>query len=108
MEVISIQYLRGCAALMVVFHHLGLQLRRVGYEGYWPSFLSSGVDLFFVISGFIMWITTKRGITTLAFFRRRVIRIVPLYWLLTTFVLVILNAFPRMMHNDRLDPTHVH
>ena len=54
-----------------------------------------------------MWITTRREITTLEFFRRRIIRIVPLYWLLTTFVLAIQIAFPKMMHNERLDPTHV-
>jgi exopolysaccharide production protein ExoZ len=107
MEVISIQYLRGCAALMVVFHHLGLQLRRVGYEGYWPTFLSSGVDIFFVISGFVMCITTQREVTALEFFRRRITRVVPLYWLLTSFVLATLLAFPKMMRNDRLDPMHV-
>ena len=67
MEILSIQYLRGCAALMIVFYHLDLQLNRVGYEGYWPNFLSAGVDVFFVISGFIMWITTAKGMTTLEF-----------------------------------------
>jgi exopolysaccharide production protein ExoZ len=107
-EVVSIQYLRGCAALMVVLFHLALQLRRIGYEGYWPGFpLSSGVDIFFVISGFVMWITTRRGATTGEFLRRRVVRIVPLYWLLTTLVLAVLIAFPRAMHNNHLVWMHV-
>lgn len=107
MEVISIQYLRGVAALMVVFHHLGLQLRRLGYEGYWPTTLAYGVDIFFVISGFIMWITTQRGTTPMQFYRRRIIRIVPLYWLLTTLILLVVVLFPRAMYNSRLSPIHV-
>jgi peptidoglycan/LPS O-acetylase OafA/YrhL len=50
---IGIQYLRAVAALMVVIFHLEPQLRRMGYAGFWPQGLSSGVDVFFVISGVI-------------------------------------------------------
>ena len=50
-----IQCLRGVAALMVVLHHLQTQLGRLGMpDSEWSS-LPSGVDIFFVISGFIMW-----------------------------------------------------
>jgi exopolysaccharide production protein ExoZ len=105
--ILSVQYLRGCAALMIVFVHLGLQLKRVGYEGHWPYFLSAGVDIFFVISGFIMWITTARGMTTLEFFRRRLLRIVPLYWLLTSVILVALIAFPDAVQSGQINRWHV-
>lgn len=107
MEILSIQYLRGCAALMIVFYHLKLQLDRVGYAGYWPHFLSAGVDIFFVISGFIMWITTAKGMTTLEFYRRRIIRIVPLYWLLTSVVLATSIAVPSVVQSGRLERFHV-
>jgi len=107
MEVVSIQYLRGCAALMVVLFHLALQLHRVGYQGYWPHFLDAGVDIFFVISGFIMWITTAKGMTTLEFYRRRILRIVPLYWLLTSVVLATLIAYPSVVQSGRFDMLHV-
>jgi exopolysaccharide production protein ExoZ len=107
MEVVSIQYLRGCAALMVVFFHLELQLHRVGYQGYWPGSLDRGVDIFFVISGFIMWITTVKGVTPLEFYRRRFLRIVPLYWLLTSVVLVLLVTFPSSVQSGRFDIWHV-
>ncbi len=107
MEVVSIQYLRGCAALMIVLIHLELQLHRVGYQGYWPHFLNAGVDIFFVISGFIMWITTVKGMTTLEFYRRRILRIVPLYWLLTSVVLATLIVSPSMVQTGRLDTLHV-
>lgn len=107
MTLLSVQYLRGCAALMIVFIHLELQLKRAGYSGYWPTFLSAGVDIFFVISGFIMWITTANGMSALEFFRRRFFRIVPLYWLLTSIVLVTLVSFPKVVQSGHLDRWHV-
>ena len=74
----SIQVLRGIAAVMVVlFHVLGFQIG------------SAGVDIFFVISGFIMLHTNRNvfGLTGAAilFLKRRILRIAPLYWLCTVF-----------------------
>jgi exopolysaccharide production protein ExoZ len=82
----SIQYIRGIAAMMVVGHHAPQQVH--GLNDWFPMFLdefgSSGVDLFFVVSGFIMAITTRQSNTTpIGFMSRRVLRVVPLYWLLT-------------------------
>lgn len=81
--ILPIQYLRGIAALMVVWFHAAEQLP--GVSARIPNtFGNSGVDLFFVISGFIMVVTTTgSAISPLEFMRRRVIRVVPLYWLLT-------------------------
>jgi peptidoglycan/LPS O-acetylase OafA/YrhL len=63
--------------------------------------LSSGVDLFFVISGFIMVYTcwAKFGETgaTAMFLRRRIIRIVPLYWMATALAIVILISHGQGM-----------
>jgi len=46
-----------------------------------------GVDLFFVISGFIMVYTSEplfgQKTSAATFFVRRVVRIVPLYWMIT-------------------------
>lgn len=64
----SIQLLRAIAATAVVVYHIPLFR-----EGAW------GVDIFFVISGFIMALVTERS--TRHFFAKRVIRVVPLYWL---------------------------
>ena len=84
----GLQVLRAVAALMVVLHHARLSVP--GSDG-WPSFGEAGVDIFFVISGFVMAYTTTsfsddapmqgrlRGAGM--FLRRRVIRVVPLYWL---------------------------
>lgn len=82
-RILSIQYLRAAAALTVVFFHaegMAAEYFNVG----WPSFGAAGVDIFFVISGFIMWITTAPGLTTPSrFIVNRIVRIVPLYWLVT-------------------------
>ena len=71
-EILSLQYLRALAAIGVLLYHR--------LEIFWIG--SYGVDLFFVISGFVMIATTDaKDKTTSAFLLDRVIRIVPMYWL---------------------------
>jgi exopolysaccharide production protein ExoZ len=107
-EFVGIQYLRGVAAMLVVVYHLGSPLERMGYQGHWPAGLSGGVDIFFVISGFVMWLTTRgRPTTTLDFWRRRITRIVPLYWLVTSVMLIVLLAAPQLMQTARFELGHV-
>jgi exopolysaccharide production protein ExoZ len=107
-ELVSIQYLRAVAAMMVVIHHLEPQLRLLGYAGGWPDGLARGVDIFFVISGFIMWVTTRnKNISTLDFWRRRVIRIAPLYWIITTFMVAMMLLSSGIMHRSVFDSFHV-
>ena len=78
----NLQLLRGVAALMIVLVHLWPLLAPLtGRQGA-PQFLYAGVDIFFVISGFIMvHVTTARAVTAPRFALDRVIRIVPVYWL---------------------------
>jgi len=56
-QINSIQYLRGIAALMVAIFHLAPQIERMHLPRPPAGWLMSGVDIFFVISGFIMWWT---------------------------------------------------
>jgi len=108
MRLISLQYLRGIAALMVVCVHLSVQLQRMEYQGYWPDWAASGVDIFFVLTGFLMWFTTAgRQQTPLEFYRRRIVRIVPLYWLLTSVVVAVLVLAPQLMQSVQLDWVNV-
>jgi len=93
---LSIQYLRGLAALTVLVSHT-LQ---------WPlpqmsqTLLRSGrlgVEVFFVISGFI--ITSMAGdgaFDRVNFLKRRAWRIVPLYWGATLAVTVLALALPSL------------
>lgn len=101
-ELVSIQYLRGAAAIMVVTWHA---LSQVGLPEW--AFLQSGVDIFFVISGFVMWTVTRdRPIAPGAFLRRRLIRVVPLYWALTTLVLLAIAVAPGVLQSLRTTPAH--
>lgn len=85
-----LQVLRALAALAVVFFHL-------------PSFNVGqfGVDLFFVISGFIMCYVTERG--NQGFLRKRIARIVPLYWLCTMAVVCAALVAPSLFGSTRAD-----
>ena len=69
----SIQVMRAIAALSVVLFHLGI---------YGFSNGAAGVDIFFVISGFIMGATSLK-LPAAAFVSKRLVRIVPLYWIAT-------------------------
>lgn len=80
----SIQILRFVAALLVVHLHavdnVWLFTHKVGIGGRtWDEFGHCGVDIFFVISGFIITRTSK-GLTAGEFIARRARRILPLYW----------------------------
>jgi peptidoglycan/LPS O-acetylase OafA/YrhL len=88
----SLQVLRAYAAIIVVLTHSLSQVSSV-YSGlsfpfYIKEFLSSGVDVFFVISGFIMFYTSQaQGLYTQKngwrrFIKKRALRIYPLYWLM--------------------------
>lgn len=91
--VVSLQYARALAAIAVVVAHLG-QFPVFNPLGL-PPFGGFGVDLFFVISGFIMW-TTAAGQPPNRFVLRRLIRIVPMYWAATTLLVAIAIAAPRL------------
>jgi exopolysaccharide production protein ExoZ len=89
----SIQILRAIAACLVVFGHALHETAEIAvHSGRPPLRLDVidwgfGVDIFFVISGFIMIYTTAELFAqpgaSRTFLMRRIVRIVPLYWLMT-------------------------
>jgi exopolysaccharide production protein ExoZ len=98
----SIQYLRALAALSVVAYH-ACQWARIDFD-----IGSAGVDVFFVISGFIMWRTTSTGeAKPLSFLRKRAIRIAPLYWVVTLGLVVAALAVPDRFKDIQPTPWHV-
>ncbi len=83
----GIQCLRAVAALLVVFYHLQLFEQKLPGEQVMPSQMESGmagVDLFFVISGFIVTTISLGKFASpgyaLRFLRLRFFRIYPTYW----------------------------
>lgn len=116
MKLPNIQILRACAALMIVIYHCGIETGRLSEtvgsgklfdEGPWGS----GVPVFFAISGFIMVVTSARAFGSLPaaidFMRRRIIRIVPLYWLVTTAALAVVLVAPGLTKAPPGDPLYV-
>ena len=89
-QFVSVQYLRGLAAMLVLLSHAVEGPLAVGESGSHPFAVgASGVDLFFVISGFIMWSSTaRRPGDVRGFWRARAVRIVPLYWIYTFLYLI--------------------
>tara|TARA_B100001113_G_C21056126_1_gene599025 strand:- start:100 stop:1122 length:1023 start_codon:yes stop_codon:yes gene_type:complete len=92
----GIQYLRALAAFMVVVHHT-LEMAKEAVSEVAPHWLvligAAGVDIFFVISGYIMMYTSFKSTNSLAplsFLKNRVVRIYPLYLLCLSVMLVVM------------------
>lgn len=108
--VVSIQYLRGLAAMMVVYHHSVRKVLEMNPDLMIPysGFGNAGVDIFFVISGFIMWVTTISKTQSPAYFYyRRVIRIVPLFWFFTLAIVIPKLLVPEIFISVQLELSHI-
>jgi exopolysaccharide production protein ExoZ len=111
---IYIQILRFIAAAAVVaFHALGAPPK--GFEvaesaiSFALSYGGRGVDLFFVISGFVIFYATHGSkLTPAEFLRRRVERIVPLYFFVIFAVTMLAITLPAIFGApDWYTPRHI-
>ncbi len=68
-----------------------------------PSFGAFGVDVFFVISGYIITYVAFRD--PAQFMRKRIIRIVPAYWTMTLLVYGVALLTPSLLRNTSADPS---
>jgi exopolysaccharide production protein ExoZ len=105
---LGLQYLRFIAALLVVLAHAWQMVPVVGTGGEFvgASFPggASGVDMFFVISGFIMvHITTQRPVGPGQFMLDRVARISPPYWVITFLMAAVLIVAPNVFRSASFD-----
>lgn len=86
-----LQILRALAAISVVYYHAAPQ----------PRFGSFGVDIFFVISGFVMGMLVINLQSSGVFIIKRLARIVPLYWTITTIVLILTLIKPDLLNSTQ-------
>jgi len=106
----NIQGLRAIAALMVMLFHMApIETKYFGSHWipeYFAHYGMAGVDLFFVISGFVMVRAAADRYGSLAaaieFIARRAVRIYPVYWVYTTIMLIVLLASPTMVNSMSL------
>ena len=95
--------LRGIAIILVMLHHFTYIRPTAGIDGLIGSvlfFCWTGVDLFFVLSGFLITgiLLDSRGSERYfaTFYARRTLRIFPLYYLVLFVAFVVLPQFPAV------------
>lgn len=115
-RLLSLQMLRAVAALVVMWSHSIIELERI--SGVDLAAISPilrmgrvGVDVFFVISGFVMVYVSVDGFSrpkeTKRFLLRRIARVVPVYWFYTSLVLLIGIIAPKLLRGLDLSPLYV-
>ncbi|PWR72767.1 acyltransferase family protein [Methanospirillum lacunae] len=85
-RIISIDFLRTLAICFIVITHCGggYIINNGGIKLFSPYFASFGLGLFIFISGYILFTTTnliKTKAQIIKFYKKRIIRIFPLYWI---------------------------
>jgi peptidoglycan/LPS O-acetylase OafA/YrhL len=113
----GLQALRFIAAFLVLFGHVQFEAvsRGMTTEAAVSAFSfftwGNGVDIFFVISGFIMFHISSRMFGTdgaqAKFLGRRFIRLVPLYWFFTSAMLLAMAVLPGQIQHTAFDPAHI-
>jgi exopolysaccharide production protein ExoZ len=105
---VSLQYIRAVSVMAVVYFHAVLQVRLFsGDHTFLPLVGAGAVDVFFVLSGFMMrYAIDQVPSTSMEFLRRRIVRIAPLYWIVTLAALAIACAVPGLLRSTVCDPAH--
>lgn len=100
-KLLLLQALRGLAALIVVFYHAGgmstIKFGNSFLNGFF-GFGNSGVDFFFVLSGFIIFYIHANDLgkreRLRSFLTKRLVRIYPIYWLINLTLIPFYFLFP--------------
>lgn len=102
----SVQYLRAISAIFVIFFHSSIQSSIISGI-YAPKIGKFGVDIFFVISGFVMWESTiGRKVNPFTFLKKRWVRIVPLYWIFTLIATIVAFVRPEVLRSTVFNVPH--
>lgn len=109
-----LQVYRGIAAILVVLFHLNeMSIERLKQVTFFNLFQAgwSGVDYFFVLSGFIMVYVHRSAIgkpdQLKSFLVKRTVRIYPIYWIITLIVLAFFLVVPGFANNKDLSIQHI-
>ncbi|MFG6076096.1 acyltransferase family protein [Erwinia sp. OPT-41] len=103
----GLQALRGLAALSVMFFHFRWNINDV-----WPGmgdklfgWGATGVDLFFLISGFVITLTAKKSAPDFTgsfnFLKRRALRIAPAYYIIFLITFFLSGAMSTFHYPDK-------
>lgn len=102
----GLDHLRALAILLVLFYHYQLFFHHPSWSGWFNTIGWTGVDLFFVLSGYLIssqqfaQIKKGTGISLKTFFIKRFFRILPIYF----FALAVYFLFPFFREKEALPP----
>jgi exopolysaccharide production protein ExoZ len=102
----GLQFLRAFAAIMVLIGHAIAEAEHYFAMSFGLNFIpwTRGVDIFFVISGFIITLSATRYLgRPIAFLKRRFMRVAPLYYLFTTLMVITILVFPDGPKDTKFD-----
>lgn len=114
-RILQLQSLRFFAAAFVLVGHALMEMEQQGL-GRVPEFAArvpwgAGVDLFFVISGFIICHIQPRSThgpaVALDFLIRRIIRLTPMYWFFTILMIIATVALSQHVEHHRVNTEYV-
>lgn len=104
----NLQALRALAAFMVVVHHMRGPLAPTSLPTWLFDAGAAGVDIFFVISGFVMTHSVMmRPQDPVDFVWNRILRVAPLYWMATLFIGACVMAAPGMFRTISATPLEI-
>lgn len=112
----SVQILRFIAAFSVLFGHLLMEAKKFGfldqaYETLYSLPWGSGVDVFFIISGFIishvLMGARPQARDAQDFMIRRIIRVAPVYWFYTLLMVFAVLLFSGLLRSNVIAADHV-
>lgn len=86
-RILELDALRGIAVVIVLIFHLTLYRKETEY-GF--KLGVTGVDLFFLISGFVIFLTLQQSNNWKNFIFNRFSRLYPIYWVCVTFTAVLM------------------
>jgi peptidoglycan/LPS O-acetylase OafA/YrhL len=101
-KLLRVQVARAVAANLVVLSHCFLVQNKYVPGGWLPEFLHyglSGVDIFFVLSGFII-VVSGATMQPVEFLWRRAGRIYPTYWLVSIVWLTLILTLPSVINTQ--------
>lgn len=99
-RILELDALRGIAALSVFFYHASIYYKESIYFSLF-RFGLTGVDLFFIVSGFVIFSSIQNK-TRIEFLKSRFLRLYPSYWFAVTFtfILIIIKYYDKGILNQ--------
>lgn len=105
----GVQALRGIAALSVMLFHFRWNINQIhpGLGDMLFGWGASGVDLFFLISGFVITLTAKKSekgfYGSFSFLKKRIVRILPAYYLILLISFLLSGAMSTFHYADKTE-----